>query len=265
MLRRLAGAAAPRWAVVAGSGLADLAGAFASRSETPYADIPGFVPPSVPGHPGRLVLGAAGDTPVWLCLGRPHFYETGSMAPVADFIRTLAHAGVRSLVLTNAAGAIAPDLRAGDLVVIRDQLFLPGLAGHHPLVGPNDPIGTRFPDLHDAYDETLRLGLLHALRASGVRVREGVYAMVAGPSYETAAEVKMLAALGADAVGMSTAPEVVLARHAGLRVVAVSVITNQAAADAGPFVTHQSVTDVSAGAAPRLGAALRHLIESQPD
>ena len=263
-LRQFAGSSEPRWAVVAGSGLADLEKAFSSTDEILYRDVPGFNSPSVQGHPGRLVLASAGDVPIWLCLGRPHFYESGSMGPIVTFTRSLAHAGVQSLLLTNAAGAVSPDLHIRDLMVVRDHVFLPGLAGHHPLIGPNDPLGPRFPSGSSTYDKELCCVLVDIISEAGLRVREGVYAMVAGPGYETPAETRMLAVLGADAVGMSTVPEAIVARHAGLRLAAVSVITNQIGTAAEPATTHQSVTQVSADVAPRLGAALHHLITSQP-
>ena len=259
-LLELAGDSPARWAVVAGSGLAALAEAFEPVGEMAYADVPGFVAPSVEGHPGRLVLARAGAQAVWLCLGRPHFYEHGEMAPIARFVRTLADAGVRRLLITNAAGGVNPAFAAGDVMVIRDHLFLPGLMGQHPLVGANDPRGPRFPALHDAYQAELRSRLAAALAANGLRVHEGVYAMVAGPSYETPAEAKLLAALGADAVGMSTAPEVVVARHAGLGLAAVSIITNPAGAATASGATHDEVVNVSAEVAPRLGAALRTVV-----
>ncbi|MCY3958361.1 MAG: purine-nucleoside phosphorylase, partial [Chloroflexi bacterium] len=183
-------------------------------------------------------------------------YEHGDMRPIAQFVRVLLDAGVRRLLLTNAAGALDPSYRPGDVMVIADHVFLPGLAGQHPLTGANDPRGERFPALADAYDAALRAALSQALARTGLTVREGVYAMVAGPSYETAAETGLLRLAGADAVGMSTAPEVVVARHGGARVAGVATITNVAGRDDD----HTSVVDAAAAAAPRLGAALAAVV-----
>ena len=258
-LREFAGDPSPSVAIVSGSGLAPLAEAFDATTTHMYADIPGFTPPSIEGHPGQLVLATAGLARVWLCLGRPHFYEHGDMAPIVSFVRTLTAAGIRTLILTNAAGAIDPGYRTGDVVVIDDHIFLPGLAGHHPLLGANGAGGPRFPSMQDAYDGPLSGSLADALAAAGLTVRRGVYAMVSGPSYETAAEVMLLRSVGVHAVGMSTAPEAVVARHAGMRVAAISVITNAAA---GVGDTHGQVIQVTAEVAQKLGRALRAVVEA---
>ena len=260
VLRDVAGADPPRWAVVGGSGLSGLADAFRLRRTLDYADVPGFPVATVVGHPGRLSLAEADGVPVWLCRGRPHFYEHGDMRPIAAFVRVLLDAGVTRLLLTNAAGALDPTYRPGDVMVVTDHLFLPGLAGHHPLIGPNDPRGQRFPPLAGAYDPALRAALGEALARTGLTVREGVYAMVAGPSYETPAETELLRRLGADAVGMSTSPEVVVARHAGASVAAVAVITNVAGTADPTDAGHTTVVDAAASVAPRLGRALAAVV-----
>ncbi len=260
ILRAAAGGTPPAWAVVSGSGLAGLTEAFEVRRVLDYADVPGFPAATVVGHPGRLHLAAAGGVPVWLCQGRPHFYEHGDMQPIAGFVRVLLDAGVSRLLLTNAAGALNPAFRAGDVMVLRDHLFLPGLAGHHPLLGPNDARGERFPAMAGAYDVTLRAGLARELGRAGLKVREGIYAMVGGPSYETSAETSLLRRAGADAVGMSTAPEVVVARHAGARVGAVATITNVAGVDETLDGGHAAVVDTASAVAPRLGSALAAVI-----
>ncbi len=259
-LRGLAQGAPPRWAVVAGSGLSGLAQAFTLHASLDYARVPGLALPSVEGHPGVIHLAAAQRRPVWLCLGRPHFYEHGRMQPIAAFVRTLIDAGVTTLLLTNAAGALDPAYRPGDVMVAADHIFLPGLAGANPLLGPNDPRGPRFPAMAGAYDASLRAALADALASAGLTVRQGVYAMVAGPSYETPAEAAMLRALGADAVGMSTASEAVTARHAGARVAAVSTITNTLVGAGADDTDHAAVVDVSASVAARLGTALAAVI-----
>lgn len=260
VLRAAAGGTPPHWAVVTGSGLSGLVGAFDLVRTLDYADVPGFPFATVVGHPGRLRLGEAHGVPVWICQGRPHFYEHGDMRPIAMFVRVLLGAGVTHLLLTNAAGALNPEYRPGDVMVISDHLFLPGLAGHHPLVGPNDPRGERFPTLAGAYDADLRAALCDALGQTGLTVRKGVYAMVAGPSFETAAETSLLHELGADSVGMSTAPEVVVARHAGATVGAVSTVTNVAGEEEPTNNGHSTVVDTASAAAPRVGEALAAVI-----
>ena len=256
VLREVAGGMLPRWAVVCGSGLSGLVEAFVLRRTLDYADVPGFPLSTVAGHPGRLRLAAAHGVPVWICQGRPHFYEHGEMQTITTFVHVLLDAGVTRLLFTNAAGALNPHYRPGDVMVVSDHLFLPGLAGHHPLLGPNDPRGERFPGLAGAYDAVLNVGLLRELAQVGLRVHEGVYAMVAGPSYETPAETVFLQSIGADAVGMSTAPEVVVARHAGAAVGAVATITNVAGTDEPTEDGHALVVDAASVVAPRLGAAL---------
>jgi len=260
-LRAFAGPPAPRYAVISGSGLAALAEAFRPERAIGYAAVPGFVATAVAGHPGRLILARSAAARVWLGLGRPHFYEHASMLPTARFVRTLASAGVDTLLLTNAAGGLDPALAPGDVMVLADHLFLPGLAGQHPLLGPNDPRGPRFPALADAYDASLSARLLTALQDNGLRVRRGVYAMVAGPSYETAAEAQFLRGAGAHAVGMSTVPEVVVARHAGMRVAAASVITNVAGLPAGR-AEHSAVVTAAATVAAALGRAMCAVIDA---
>ena len=260
VLRAVAGGNPPAWAVVSGSGLAGLADAFDVCRTLDYREVPGFPGATVVGHPGCLRLATAGGVPTWICQGRPHFYEHGDMRPIARFVGVLLDAGATRLLLTNAAGALNPAYRPGDVMVLTDHLFLPGLAGHHPLAGPNDPRGERFPAMAGAYDSTLRGALSQELKRAGLTVREGVYAMVAGPSYETPAETALLRQLGADAVGMSTAPEVVVARHAGAEAAAVATITNVAGTPELEDDGHAAVVDTASAAAPRLGAALAAVI-----
>jgi len=264
-LRAAAGVDPPRWAVISGSGLSGLVDAFDVCRTLGYAEVPAFPAATVAGHPGRVSLAHASGVPVWICQGRPHFYEHGDMRPIAAFVHALLDAGVTHLLLTNAAGALNPAYQPGDVMVIADHLFLPGLAGHHPLLGPNDPRGERFPSLAGAYDPTLRAALSQALAQAGLTVREGTYVMVAGPSYETPAETVLLWRLGADAVGMSTAPEVVVARHAGATVGAVSTITNVAGIQEPDDVGHSAVVNVASTAATRIGAALAAVIRKSGD
>ena len=260
VLRAAANGTLPRWAVVSGSGLSELIGAFNLCRTLDYANIPGFPAATVVGHPGRLRLAVAHGVPVWICQGRPHFYEHGDMQPIATFVRVLLDAGVTHLLLTNAAGALNPHYRPGDVMVVSDHVFLPGLAGHHPLVGPNDPRGERFPGMADAYGPALIKGLVRELARADLTVRQGTYAMVAGPSYETPAETALLRHVGADAVGMSTAPEVVVARHAGAEVGAVTTITNVAGTEEPADDSHAAVVDAASAVAPRLGTALAAVV-----
>lgn len=240
--------AAPSVAVVLGSGL----GAFADRLHDPvvipYGDIPYFPAVGVRGHSGRMVVGGLGPggPKVAALAGRVHLYEGHSPAQVVHPVRTLWKWGVRGLMLTNAAGGIQAALSPGDLMLIVDHI---NLTGKNPLVGPADPrMGPRFPDMSAAYDPELCDALRAAAKARGVKLQEGVYTGLAGPSYETPAEIRMLAVLGGDAVGMSTVAEVIAARHAGLRVCGVSCITNLAAGLSAEPLDHAEV-EATAGEA----------------
>ncbi|KAK5134890.1 hypothetical protein LTR08_005980 [Meristemomyces frigidus] len=230
----------PRVAIVCGSGLGGLADAADQRGlreEWAYGDVPNFPLSTVPGHEGKLVFSTMGprQVPVVLLVGRAHFYEGHSMETVTFATRLCRLLGVETMLMTNAAGGLNPAYRVGDIVCLNDHLNLAGLVGFHPLRGANDDeFGVRFPPLSDAYDLPLRQlahRAWHDLRRQtpgGRAMHEGVYAFVAGPSYETRAECRMLRLLGADVVGMSTVPEIVVARHCGMRVLAFSLVTNQA-------------------------------------
>lgn len=256
----------PRLAVVTGSGLADIAERVTDATTIAYRDIPGHPVSTVEGHPGELVFGRLGETPVVIARGRCHLYEGFSPVEVTFGVRLMRALGAQVLVVTNAAGGLAPEFRAGDVMVIADHLFFPGMAGSNPLVGPNDAsVGPRFPGMWNAYDPVLRAQAKQALRRARFAVHEGVYAMVAGPSFETPAEARALRALGADAVGMSTAPEVVAARHMDMRVVGFSLITNRVrleppSLDEGlaPDL-HEEVMSVGLSAAGRLAQALEEI------
>ncbi len=251
----------PRVAMVLGSGLSDLTDQVADPLPVDYGDVPHMVTSTVQGHQGRFVSGTLRGQPVIMMQGRLHFYEGYSAAMVGFPIRVMRHLGAEILVVTNAAGGLHPDFQAGDLMCITDHLFLPGLAGHHPLRGPNDErFGPRFPDVTPPYDPDLQRLLREEAHAQDVTLRKGVYAMVAGPSYETPAEIRFLRALGADAVGMSTAPEVVVARHAGMRVLGVSLITNVpgdfSTDDQDPEAMHKQVLTVGEHAVPTMARLL---------
>jgi purine-nucleoside phosphorylase len=253
-LRPRLGGRQPRVGVVLGSALGSFAARVEDATRVLYRDVPHFTAPMVAGHLGELVLGAVEGTQVAVLAGRIHYYEGHTLDEVTFPVRVLAALGVETLVLTNASGGVNPEFNAGDLMVIDDHL---NLMGANPLRGPNDKrLGPRFPDLTDLYEPELRTVLDRAAAAAGFELRHGVYAAVAGPSYETPAEVRALRALGADAVGMSTVPEAVVARHSGLRVAGVSCITNAAAGLAGGSLSHRNVMFVASQAADRLEALL---------
>jgi purine-nucleoside phosphorylase len=257
---------APRVAVIAGSGLGPLADQVENAVAIPYQDIPHFPTSTVAGHAGELVLGTIGAQAVAVMRGRFHFYEGYTPDTVTFPIRVLRALGAATLFVTNAAGGVNPQFAVGDLMLIRDHLFFPGMAGWHPLRGPNDhDMGPRFPSLIGAYDRTLRQLAHRVAGEQGLTLREGVYAMVAGPAFETPAEIRYLRMVGADAVGMSTAPEVVVARHMSMRVLGMSLITNVAVddSDVAPLegeAGHEEVLAAAQSAVPRLTRLARSII-----
>lgn len=219
----------PTVGLILGSGLGALADAIESSEIVATADIPHWPTSTVQGHSGRLVIGPMAGQTALVLQGRTHFYEGYSMGHVTLPIRVMIELGIKTLIVTNAAGGLNPDFEPGDLMIIRDHINFPGMAGNNPLRGPNDErYGPRFPDMTTAYDPALRALAQRVAADAGFALREGVYAYVGGPSFETPAELRFLQRAGADAVGMSTAPEVVVARHAGLRVLGISTIANLA-------------------------------------
>lgn len=254
----------PRLAVIAGSGLSGLADRLERAVEIPFTEMPGWPRATAPGHVGRLAIGHLGGVPTAIALGRAHLYEGHAPSELTFGVRALHALGARTLIATNAAGGLDPAWEPGDVMVIADHVFLPGLAGASPLRGPNDAAaGPRFPGMVDAYDPRLRRLALHHAPAFGLVAREGVYAMVAGPSFETPAEARFLLALGADAVGMSTAPEIVAARHLGMRCLGVSLVTNRVALTSGgpPSAPDLACEVLAQGAAsaPRMAAWIEAL------
>lgn len=236
-------ASRPLVAVVLGSGLGSFADRLAGATSVPYQALPHFPSSSVDGHAGRLVLGALRGVPMVAMQGRVHAYEGYSQAQVAFPARVLCALGVKALVVTNAAGGINQGFRPGDLMAITDHI---NLSGGNPLWGPNDArLGERFPDMTHAYDPGLLEQLQACAKAQQVTLRTGVYANWPGPSYETPAEIRMLRAMGADAVGMSTVPEVIAARHMRVRVAGVSCITNVAAGIGEKPLSHAEVKEVA--------------------
>lgn len=253
-VRALAPDRRPGAAVVLGSGLGAVADAVTDAVAIPYADLPGFPIGEVDGHAGRMVLGRLGGVAVACMQGRVHLYEGAGTEAVRTFVRTLARLGCGTMIATNAAGAIRPDMAPGALMMVTDHINMMGL---DPLVGRNDDAyGPRFPSLVDAYDPALRERLLGAAARLGIALHEGVYAGWPGPAFETPAEIRALARLGADAVGMSLVPEAIVARHAGLRVAALSVITNAAAGLAAEGPDHARTLAESGRAAATLARLL---------
>ncbi len=244
--------------VVLGSGLGDFADAVEEPVAIPYGEIPGWPVSTAIGHAGELVLGSFGGVPIAVMKGRAHLYEGFAADRVVFGIRVLGRLGVRGLVLTNACGAIDPNVPPGRLVAVSDHLNLQGTS---PLVGPNDDsLGSRFPDLSDAYDPDYRRLAREAAARLGLELGEGVYAAWLGPAFETPAEIRMMRALGADLVGMSTVPEVIAARHMGIRCLALSCVTNAAAGVTAEPIDHEQVLEVGARAAGDLIALLRDVV-----
>ena len=244
--------AAPRLVILLGSGLGGIVELLdpGRRVRLPYGEIPNVPAASVVGHAGELVGGTVRGTSAVVLSGRVHPYEGHSHREATLLLRAVLALGAETVVLTNAAGGLDPDYDPGDVMLITDHI---NLSGDNPLVGPNlDRFGARFPPLTDAYDPDLRAGALEAAERTGIALRQGVYVMLTGPSYETRAEMRMLRMLGGDAVGMSTAHEVIVARHAGRRVVGFSLITNKATDDVEAGANHEEVIEVGRLGAERL-------------
>ena len=253
----------PKIGLVLGSGLSSLADAVTDPDIIPFGEIPHWPTSTVHGHSGRLVIGKLESRPVIVLQGRVHFYEGYSPAQITLPMRVMRRLGVETVILTNAAGGTNPNYKPGDLMVIKDHLNLPGIAGQNPLRGPNDDnFGPRFPDMTQAYDKELRRLAHETAVKLGFSLQEGVYAFVAGPSYETPAELRFLQIIGADAVGMSTAPSAVVARHAGMRVLGISTITNLALPDPPPdqVTSHEEVLEVGKLVVPRLSALIQAIV-----
>jgi purine-nucleoside phosphorylase len=255
----------PEIALVLGTGLGDFAEGMADAVRIPYGEIPHFPRSTAIGHAGRLVVGSVAATPVAVMQGRVHLYEGHSIKDVAFPIRVFGRMGIRSVILTNAAGGISSDLHPGCLVLIRDHINLQGVS---PLIGPNDDrFGLRFFDMGNAYDPQFRRLAQEEAARLGIWLGSGVYAALLGPSFETHAEIQYLKKIGVDLVGMSTVPEVIVARHMGVRVLAFSCVTNLAAGLSDQPITHQEVLEIGAqvqtefvallsAVIPRISAAL---------
>ncbi len=251
---------APTIGLILGSGLNPLADEIAQADIIPYRDIPIFPVSTVEGHRGELVMGELSGKTVVAMRGRAHYYEGYSMQQVTVPVRVMRELGVETIIITNAAGGIKDQFRAGDLMLIVDHINLAGMAGLNPLRGPNDEsLGPRFPDMTHAYDP----GLLEVTRLAatrlGIQLREGAYIMLAGPSYESPADIRFLRLIGADAVGMSTVPEVIVARHGGMRVLGISLISNSLVAGHDK-VEHAEVLEAGKAAVPKLASLVKQVL-----
>jgi purine-nucleoside phosphorylase len=236
----------PTVGLILGSGLNPMADEIGGADVIPYGEIPGFPVSTVEGHKGELVIGDLNGRSVLAMRGRAHYYEGYSMARVTLPVRVMRAMGIGTLVVTNAAGGVNVNFRAGDLMLITDQINLVGMAGLNPLRGPNDDaLGPRFPDMTDAYDRELQALTRTVAREMQIAVREGVYLMLAGPSFESPADIRFVRMIGGDAVGMSTVPEVIVANHMGVKVLGISCITNMAAGILDQPLNHEEVIETA--------------------
>lgn len=250
----------PQVGLILGSGLNPLADEIGQADAIPFASIPNFPISNVPGHTGELVIGTLSGQVVVAMRGRAHYYEGYSMQQVTLPVRVMKELGVETLVVTNAAGGINAAFHAGDLMLVTDHINFLGMAGQSPLRGPNDEsLGPRFPDMTDAYDPNLRELTRQVARELGIVLREGVYVMLAGPSFESPADVRFVRMMGADAVGMSTVHEVIVARHGGMRVLGLSLISNSLA-HGHDKVSHEEVLAAGGNAVPKLAGLIKGVL-----
>jgi purine-nucleoside phosphorylase len=248
----------PEVGMILGSGLGDLADSVTNAVIIPNEQIPQWPLSTVHGHKGRLVIGQLEGVNVLVLQGRTHYYEGYSMGKITMPVRVMQRLGCDKLVVTNAAGAIHPDYVPGDLMLIRDHINLIGMGGANPLKGPNlEEFGVRFPDMSQPYDKEFLQFALESCEDVGMAFQEGVYVSLAGPSFETPAELRYLRVIGADAVGMSTVPEVIIARHGGMRVLGISGISNKANLDGSTITTHEEVLEAGRILVPKLTKLIR--------
>ena len=253
----------PRVALILGSGLNGLADSVQKADIIPYSELPHMPVSTVHGHMGRLVIGELEGQVVFVMQGRIHFYEGYTMGQVTLPIRIMQRLGIEMMVVTNAAGGVNPDFAPGDVMLITDNLNLMGMTGANPLFGPNlDEIGPRFPDMSQAYDRELMTRARKAAQEENVRLREGVYCCLSGPSFEGPADLRFLRMAGADAVGMSTVPEVIVARHGGMRVLGFSGISNKANLDGSTVTTHEEVIAAGKVITPKVEKIIRGVLRS---
>jgi purine-nucleoside phosphorylase len=249
----------PTIGMILGSGLGDFAEEIENAVAIPYAKIPNFPESTVEGHAGKLVIGRLNGKTVVAMQGRFHFYEGYTMQDVTFPVRVMKGMGVNQLIVTNACGGMNPDFAAGDLMIIEDHI---NLTGANPLIGPNEAeLGPRFPDMSTAYTPELIEIVEEVGTAQGISLQKGVYASISGPTYMTRAELKMLRTVGADTVGMSTVPEVIVARHMGMQTIGISCITDMAIAEELEPLTHEQVVEVANRAKPKFKQLIRSVIE----
>lgn len=248
----------PAVGLILGSGLGGLADEMEDATAISYPNIPHFPASTVPGHKGQLVVGKLAGTPVYAMQGRFHFYEGYPMEQVVRPVRVMAQLGVKTIVVTNAAGGVNESFTAGDLMLITDHI---NMFGTNPLIGPNEEeFGPRFPDMTEAYDKELRALAAQVAEEQGLKLQQGVYMGFSGPTFETPAEIRMARLLGADAVGMSTVPEVITARHLGVRVLGISCISNMAAGILPEPLTHEDVMKVTARVKETFGTLVKGIV-----
>ncbi len=253
----------PRIGLILGTGLGGLAEAVQEPTIIPYSELPGWPVSTVPGHAGRLVIGELDGQALLVMQGRIHFYEGYDMAQVTLPVRVMQRLRVEILIVTNAAGAINPSFEPGDVMLITDHLNLAGMAGLNPLIGPNlDEFGPRFPDMSQAYDRALCALARQVAQEKNVLLHEGVYVCLSGPSFESPADLRFLNTAGADAVGMSTVPEVIVARHGGTRVLAFSGISNKANLDGNTVTSHEEVLAAGKMIVPKLETLIRGVLRA---
>ena len=251
----------PKVGLILGSGLGDLAESVSPADIISFGDIPHWPKSTVQGHKGRLMIGELENKPVMIMQGRVHFYEGYPISMIGFPVRVMIRMGIEVLVVTNAAGAVNPAFEAGDVMLISDHISLMAMAGQNPLMGPNiDEFGERFPDMSQAYDKELLMLAHEAARANQIKPHEGVYICLAGPSFESPADLRFLQRIGADAVGMSTVPEVIVARHGGMRVLGISGVSNKANLDGTTITTHEEVLEAGKVLVPKLEAIIRGVL-----
>jgi purine-nucleoside phosphorylase len=253
----------PRVGIILGSGLNNLAASVQKADAIPYADLPNWPLSTVQGHAGRLVIGELEGQSVLVMQGRVHFYEGYSMSQVTLPVRVMVRLGLEIMIVTNAAGGVNPEFVPGDVMLITDNLNLMGMAGANPLMGPNiDELGPRFPDMSRAYDLQLMTLARKSAAENHMLLREGVYCGLSGPSFESPADLRYLRLAGADAVGMSTVPEVIVAKHGGLRVLGFSGISNKANLDGSTVTTHEEVIEAGGVITPKMEKVIRGVLRS---
>lgn len=252
----------PRIGMILGSGLGGLAENVKDADVIPYRELDGWPVSTVQGHSGQLVIGELEGNTVLVMQGRSHFYEGYDMPLIGLPVRVMRRLGIEILIVTNAAGAVNPDYEPGDLMMLTDHLNLIGMAGQNPLRGPNlDEFGPRFPDMSKVYDRDIQEIVREVAQANGIGLREGVYVCLAGPSFETPADLRFLRAVGVDAVGMSTVPEATVARHSGMRVLGISGISNKANLDGNTETTHEEVLEAGKVLVPKLTTIITGVLQ----